>query len=427
MATTYLADLVAQLRTDLGDPSGGSPRWSDAALQRAIGRSLAAFSRHHPYMQKTTIHTTLSDYAVDLATCDSWISIDLLEFPVGDKPPTFKPFTIIQNTLFMQEEGDAANCYIYWSGVHALTDSARTFDTKYSDLIELGAVAFALEQYADQTLAVKIATAIEAANTAVAKVSSKVTLAESALTSAAGVATDIGTQITNAGTQLTAAVAALAAAIAAGAGTIDAAIASKLTDVGTRVTSAGTSLTAATTALSASTTRITAAVAALASGDDYIPTANTGDDPAGKWAAYAGKDIDASNSYNNQAAAFVRQAAEHLTAAQVELSHIKAFDDKRNAYIATGSQYIAAASTYLKAAAELNSKRLSYMQIAGRHLESATAHTQEGDQLKQIAGVYNLEAVAIAAQAKAKMAAFQKEIAVSSITKKLKIIQMSAE
>jgi len=427
MPTTYLADLVAQLRLDLGDPSGGSARWSDAALQRAIERSLAAFSRHHPYMQKTTIHTAAADYPVDISTLTNWISIDLLEYPVGDTPPTFKPFTIIQNTLYMQEVGDGADCYVYWSGVHSLTDAVRSYDSKYSDLVELGALAFALEQYADYTLAVKIATAIEAANTAIAKVSSKVTLAETALTSAAAVATDIGTQITNAGTQLTAAVAALAAAIATGAGTIDAAISTKLTDVGTRVTSAGTSLTAATTAITASTTRIVAAVADLASGDDYIPTANTGEDPAGKWAAYAGKDIEASNSYNQQASEFIRQASEHLTSAQVELSHIKAFDDKRNAYIATGAQYIAVASTYLMTADALNAKRLSYIHIAGRHLESAGSHTREGQHLQQVAAGYRLEAVAIAAQAKAKMAAFQKEIAVSSITRKLKIIQMSAE
>ena len=38
--TTYLADLVAQLRIDLGDPVG-TPAWADAALQRAIDRSVA--------------------------------------------------------------------------------------------------------------------------------------------------------------------------------------------------------------------------------------------------------------------------------------------------------------------------------------------------------------------------------------------------
>jgi len=427
MPTTYLADLVAQLRTDLGDPSGASPRWSEADLQRAIARSLAAFSRHHPYEQKSTVATVSADYAISIASLTGLISVDRLEFPVGDKPPTFKPFSIIQNTLYMQELGDTSNCYIYWSGVHTLTDASRTYDTKYSDLIELGALAFALEQYADATLVGKISTALEAANTAIAKVSSKVTLAETALTSAAGVATDIATQLTSASTQLTAAIAALASAISTAGGSIDATIAAKLTDVATRITSAGTSLMAATTALTASTTRIGAAVTDMASGDDYIPTANTGDDPAGKWATYAGKDIDAANSYNQQAGACIQQASEYIAAAQTELAHIKALDDKRNAYIATGAQYIAAASTYLKTASELNLKRQSYIQIAGRHLESANSHTQEGCQLQQIADGYKLEAVALAAQAKSKMASFLKEITIGSITKKLKTFQMSVK
>lgn len=427
MTTTYLADLVAQLRIDLGDPSGAGARWADADLQRAISRALAAFSRHHPYEQKSTVATVLNDYAINIASLTGRISVDLLEFPVGNKPPYFKPFSIIQDTLFMQEYGDTTNCYIYWKGSHVLTDASRTYDTRWSDLIELGALGFALEQYADATLAGKIATALEAANTAIAKVTSKITLAETDLTSASGVATEIGTQLTAAGTQLTAAVAALAAAISTAGGSIDAAIASKLTDVGTRITSAGTSLTSAGTALTASTTRLGAAVTDMASGDDYIPTANTGEDPAGKWAAYAGRDIEAANSYNQQAADFINQAAQNIALAHAELGHIKALDDKRNAFIASGQQYIAAADSYTRTAAELNHKRQAYLQEAARHIQTATAHTQEGRQYQQNAIAYREEAKAVALQAKNKLAQFTREISMGSITKNLKIFSMIPE
>jgi hypothetical protein len=78
-------------------------------------------------------------------------------------------------------------------------------------------------------------------------------------------------------------------------------------------------------------------------------------------------------------------------------------------------------------ATELNHKRQAYIQIAGRHLESATSHTQEGQHLQQNAAGYNAEAKAIAAQAKSKLASFLKEIIAGSITRKLKIYQMSAE
>jgi hypothetical protein len=425
--TTYLADLVAQLRTDLGDPSGASPRWSDADLQRAIARSLAAFSRHHPYEQKTTIETTVSDYAISISSLSGLISLDRLEFPIDNKPPYFKPFSIIQSTLFMAEWGDGTDCYIYWSGNHTLSDASRTYGIKYSDIIELGALAFALEQYADATLAGKVSTALETANTAIAKVSSKVTLTETALTSAAAVATDIATQLTNAGTQLTAALAALSAAISTAAGSIDATIAAKLTDVTTRVTAAATSLTAATTAITASGIRITAAVADLASGDDYIPTANTGDDPAGKWAIYAGRDIEAANSYIQQADAFIRQAAENIAGAHIELAVITAHGNKRTAYISTGQQYIAAADAYTRLASELNLKRQAYLQTSGQHIQTARAHIEEGRQYQQTAAGYREEARIVALQAKSKMAAFQKELIAGSITRQLKIIQMSAE
>ena len=427
MTTTYLADLVAQLRTDLGDPSGASPRWSDADLQRAIARSLAAFSRHHPYEQKTTIETTVSDYAISIASLTGLISVDRLEFPVDNKPPYFKPFSIIQSTLFMEEWGDGTDCYIYWSGTHALTDTSRTYDIKYSDIIELGALAFALEQYSDASLAGKISTALEAANTAIARVSSKVTLAESALTNAAAVTTDIATQLSGAGAQLTAALAALSAAISTAAGSIDAAIADKLMDVATRVTAATASLTAATTSITSSTTRLSAAVSDLTSGDDYIPTANTGLDPAGKWAIYAGRDIEAANSYIQQTDAFIRQAAENIAGAHVELAVITAHDDKRKAYITIGQQYIAAADAYTRMASELNLKRQAYLQTAGHHIETARAHIEEGRQYQQNAAGYREEARAMSLQAKSKMTAFQKELIAGSITRQLKTIQMSAE
>jgi hypothetical protein len=427
MATTYLADLVAQLRINLGDPSGAGARWADADLQRAIARSLSTFSIHHPYEQKSTVATTLNDYAISLASLVDRISVDLLEFPVGNKPPYFKPFSIIQDTLFMQEYGDAANCYIYWKGIHTLTDAVRTYSPRWSYLIELGALAFALEQYADATLAGKISTAIEAANTAIAKVTSKVTLTETALTTAAGVATDIGTQLTSAGTQLTAAIAALAAAISTAGGSIDAAIASKLTDVATRVTAASTSLTAATTATTAATARIVAAVADLASGDDYIPTANIGLDPAGKWADYAGKDIDGANSYNQEAANFLNQAAQNIAAARIELDHIKALDDKRNAYIITGRAYVDAANSYILTAAELNHKRTAYLQTAGRHIQTASSHIQEGRQLQLNAAAYREEVKLLAIQSKSKMASFLKELSYQSETRKIKQITMIAE
>jgi len=418
--TTYLADLVAQLRTDLGDPSGATPRWSDADLQRAIDRSLSMFSRHHPYQQKSTIATTLNDYAVSIASLTNRLSIDKLEFPVGDLPPIFVPFNIVQNTLYMLTTGDASNCYIYWSGIHVLSDAVRTFDSRYSDIIELGALAYALEQYADATLAGKISTALEAANTAIAKVTSKVTLTETALTSAAAVATDIATQLTGAGTQLTAAIAALAAAISTAGGSIDAAIAAKLTDVATRITAASTSLTAATTATTAATARIVAAVADLATGDDFIPTANTGLDPAGKWAAYAGKDIDSANAYNQEAANFMQQAVQNIAEAHAELAHIKTLDDKRNAYIATGAQYISAADSYIKMASELSDKRTNYIQIAGRHIQTAGAHLQEGKHYQQNAQGYKEEAQAVSLQAKSKLNAFLREVIAGSIQRQLK-------
>jgi len=425
MATTYSADLVAQLRLDLGDPPDGSTRWSDSDLQRAIARALAMFSRHHPCKQKTTIATVNASHDIDISILINRVSVDKLEFPIDESPRVFTPFTVYLDLLTMSgQQGDGNNCYVYWSGVHICTDASYTVEFMYRDLIELGAVAFALEAYASSTLAEKVGAALEAARTAIDKVSSKVTLAETALTNAASVATDIATQLTAAGTALTSAATALAAAIATGSGSIDAAIATKLTDVATRISSACTSLAAASTAITSSTARLTSSSSDLASGEDFIPTANIGLDPAGKWSEYAGRDIQAAEGYNHQAGEYMGQAAQYLSSAHAELAYIKTLDDKRNACIATGTHYIQQAHEYTLMASELNTKRLSYLSISRVHLSSADSFLTEGSRQRGNAEAYTAEAKALSAQAKPKMDQFLKEIARGSAQKQLKTLSL---
>ena len=424
--TTYLTDAIALVRQDLRDPS--AVRFSTADLSRALDRAVLAYSRSHPYWQKSTIATTNDSLYIDISTLTNRITVDKVEYPIGETPPVFQPFTLYLDSICMlTTKGDGANCYIFWSGVHILTESSYTVPVTQRDIITLGAAAYALQAYVDTLLAEKAAAALESARTAADKVSSKVTLAETALTSAANVATDIATQLTSAGAQLTAAIAALSAAISTAAGSIDAAIASKLTDVSNRIDSANTSLTAASTALNSSNTRITIAANDLASGAGYIPTANIGLDPAGKWADYSGRDIEAANSLNQQAAAFIQQAAQHIASAHGELAHIKALDDKRSACIATGQQYIAAADSYIRTANELNHKRTACLQTATTHLASANSFTNESAKHRSLSSAYTTEAKTLGAVAADRLKQFMNALLPGNITRKFKTLNMISE
>ena len=424
--TTYLTDAIALVRTDLRDPL--AVRFSADDLSRALDRAVLAYSRYHPCQQKSTVAIASGSSHIDITSLIGRVKVDKVEFPVDQSPPVFQPFTLYLDSISMlYTKGDGTNCYVYWSGVHTLTDSTCTIPDSRLDIIILGATAYAIQSYVDSVLAEKAVAALESAKAAADKVSSRVVLAETALTGAASVSADIAQQITSTGAALSAASFALATAIATGTGTIDEAVATKLTDAAARIASAGTALTSAETALTSAAIRFAAAVTDMATGDDYINTANVGGDVAGMWAQYAQRDTAAGEGYNHQAAGYIAQAGQHISEATAELAHIKGLDDKRRALLDAGTKYCSVASEYTGVAAELNHKRNAYIQTAVAHLSSADAFSNEASKHRALSAGYAEEAKALGAVAADRLRQFMAALGPGSIFLTMKTFNLLAE
>jgi hypothetical protein len=422
-----LADMRALVRIDLKDTVPGSYRWSDDDLDRAISRAVEEYSRHHPYPQKSTIATVDGSRDIDIATLTSRILVDKVEFPVGETPKVFEDFTIYQDTLTLKDRnGDGTNCYIYWGKMHVL-GAASTIPTQDEQWIALGACAFALEAYADHTLAEKVQAALELAATALGKVTGQVTDAETALTAAAAVAADIATQLNDATSQLTSAATAIATAIATGAGSIDVAIAGYLTSAQARIDAAVTNITSANTAIGNIAARLTQAAADLTSGDDYMDTANTGEDVAGHWAEYAGREVEIAQGYNREADGYLSEAAQNLDGARAQLGMAAELDKKRDAHIAAGGRYVDVAGGYISQASELNKMRQAYLDTARHYIASTFSFIQEAGQHQRNANQYQDNSKALANQAKTKLAKFLKELRPDSIQRRLKFSTFISE
>lgn len=134
------------VRRDLKDEDSSNYRWTDNEIDRAIARALLELSRYAPREMKSTLATTDGSRDIDISTLADRVSVDRVEFPVGDTPRQFQRFTVYQDTLTLigDEEGDGTNAYIYWGKVHTIDGSTDTVPTVLQDILALGAAAYAV-------------------------------------------------------------------------------------------------------------------------------------------------------------------------------------------------------------------------------------------------------------------------------------------
>ena len=141
-----LSTMRVLVRRDLKDEDSSNYRWQDNEIERAIGRALAELSRYVPREMKSTTATVASSRYIDISTLTDRVSVDRVEFPVGETPRSFQRFAVYADTITLigDVEGDGANCYIYWGKVHTLDVSTSTIPTYLDDVLALGAAAYAV-------------------------------------------------------------------------------------------------------------------------------------------------------------------------------------------------------------------------------------------------------------------------------------------
>jgi len=141
-----LSDMRTLVRRDLKDEDNSNYRWQDNEIDRAIARAVAELSRYVPREMKATIATTNGSREIALTTLTDRVSVDRVEFPVGETPRSFQRFTVYSETITLigDTEGDGTNAYIYWGKVHTLDGSTSTIPSYLEDVLALGAAAYAV-------------------------------------------------------------------------------------------------------------------------------------------------------------------------------------------------------------------------------------------------------------------------------------------
>lgn len=151
---TYLSDLRNLVRKDLHDEDGSSYRWSDAVLDRHIGRALAELSAVSPRTATTTINAGAGVREYDLSLIAGLAgrpeAVVTVEWPYDAAAPAYPanvvPFRVFAGRLYLLVEQAPATGDVIRLGYtlpHVLSESEKTLAADDEPLLALGAAAYA--------------------------------------------------------------------------------------------------------------------------------------------------------------------------------------------------------------------------------------------------------------------------------------------
>ena len=146
-----LTAMRTRVRRDLRDTYASEERWSDDDLNRHIHRALQELSLAAPREATATLQTAAGSRDLSVSTLADRVTIDALEFPTGQYPPSFIAFSLWADTLTMLIDGEPSgsqDVVVYYSWLHTLDDSGSTLAPALEDLVATGAGAYAALEWA---------------------------------------------------------------------------------------------------------------------------------------------------------------------------------------------------------------------------------------------------------------------------------------
>ena len=136
-----LATIRADVRKDLHDEDAAAYRWTDAVLDRHVKRAVREYSFYNPLEQKSALVTLNNSRDVDVSTLTPRVRIVAAEYPTGQYPPSFTPFSLWGDMLTLDLEGAPVGTpavSVLWHKVHAINGSV-TFPPTDDDIIAISA------------------------------------------------------------------------------------------------------------------------------------------------------------------------------------------------------------------------------------------------------------------------------------------------
>lgn len=324
-----------------------------------------------------TISYNKSALAIDISSIvSSLIRVERVEYPVGQVPQSFAPYTVVGDYLFIGAVGessqskmtDKSHIAICYKAKHTapVADTDGTYPEFLDDVVLMASAAYAL--------LIVVQSLLQMAKTAQAAISTEVGVANGILDGLSfdNIATDLaaaGTALTSAATQAAAAASALASV--------------SIADATTALAAANTVLDAIlTTSIDKATT---GAEAYLDTGDDKITTLNTADRVSEKYREYAQARAELANARVSTALGYVQEATQRINAIALYVNESNGYSRAAEAYIAEAAQHVA------RAQAELVMQQVKISQAEG-YLGDADRYATAAQLAMNLADKYRFEA-----------------------------------
>ena len=146
-----LSEMRGRLRKDLHDEDTANQRWTDGELDRHIQRAVRDLSLSAPLEAKANLSTTAGSRDLSVAGLTDLVAVEAVEYPAGDYPPTYVPYSVWLSTLTMLIDaapGGVESVNVYHTKLHTLDATSSTLPSRFEDVVATGAGAYAALEWA---------------------------------------------------------------------------------------------------------------------------------------------------------------------------------------------------------------------------------------------------------------------------------------
>ncbi len=146
-----LATMRIRVRRDLRDEDPDDERWTDDEIDRHVDRAVRELSLAAPREANATLATVAGSRDVDVSTLTDRVSVDAVEFPTGQYPPSYVAFSLWADTLTLlidRAPSGVEDVVVRYSQLHTLDATASTLPAALEGLVATGAAAYAALEWA---------------------------------------------------------------------------------------------------------------------------------------------------------------------------------------------------------------------------------------------------------------------------------------
>ena len=146
-----LPQLRSRVRRDLKDEDFSNYRWTDEELNRHIDRAVREFSLAVP-REVQAVLTTAQSRELSVSTLSDRVAVEVVEYPRGQYPPSYVPFSLWGDTLTLlidKVPASGEEVVVYYGRLHTLDNTTSTIPPHLEEVVAMGAEGFACLEWAN--------------------------------------------------------------------------------------------------------------------------------------------------------------------------------------------------------------------------------------------------------------------------------------